>query len=476
MGYEKRSEGIFEIKEVNEDKVLTIGLELCLAHTQLSQLKSTMFLGSYSVEDILDAWSETTGDPTKILEWLNQNHLTSSYKASKSDAVTTHTQCHHYDRNGHPTYQVTKNPDDLEHLPKNSAIDNMTSLPTPTSTYSDDQLYGRDEVEDKNGHLQSQEKQFSLNNSHSQGVKYPGKYNDSNEAYSSMPQPNSKFQRSYPGKKFTDDLLYRHHRNNLENLSPDQFYGSDFEEELKEDNSFIHSEKHTSIETRQPFAYKYSGENLVSEVKVNSGTSVSFGHQNITENLDKDRKKFQKILQDRVEAGEKDLQQQPKDLVEIIAAATDLPNLDQHCNVCDQAAVIGCEKCEATACKDCLKILKRKPCSGDYEHVYYCTTTKNKDSLYENVSSSQEHLGKREKYEDKIPCADSNKWQCKHCTVLNSPKTSVCATCDRTKDVKVQNPKPGAWQCSDCTFANPENVHICQTCKTKKGKHYSSIV
>ena len=34
MGYEKKSEGIFEIKEINEDKVLTIGLELCLAHIQ----------------------------------------------------------------------------------------------------------------------------------------------------------------------------------------------------------------------------------------------------------------------------------------------------------------------------------------------------------------------------------------------------------------------------------------------------------
>ena len=251
-------------------------------------------------------------------------------------------------------------------------------------------------------------------------------------------------------------------------------------EELKIDNMYIHREKDSSsLQVYPTYDDKYPSE--MATVQPNLAGLLS--PKTVEESLLKEGERVVKILGDRLEAGEKSLSQKqslPKHFPGGIIA-TDISEQmpEKQCNICSGIAIVGCEKCKMAVCRDCLKILKKRPCMENDKHDYKILAKLDSLHLKENSSAvllPYESAGSWSSFQQEPPQADVKKWQCKHCTCLNSFENSVCVACCRTKDVTVQRLNVGDWECSICSLVNPESMKYCKICKSKKEKFKSTVV
>ena len=158
LGYERTSIDTLtlEVRDY-ENRVLAIGFELFLAHTQLYVLKSAEYLSpKYSMENILEGWLNTSGSCIKILEWLAINGATitekSDFKSSTSDAnvagetmgskaLTIENEPLYYDEHGYTQVRHSvKYPPNDSRQHDYSSSSGFSSL--RTSNVSDCLLYG----------------------------------------------------------------------------------------------------------------------------------------------------------------------------------------------------------------------------------------------------------------------------------------------------------------------------------------------
>ncbi|CAB3988644.1 Hypothetical predicted protein [Paramuricea clavata] len=175
IGYKERSSNILTLQgPVNEDRVLVIGFELYLAHTQLHVLKCNEDLTSkYSMKSIVEGWLSTTGNAVNIREWLGKNKSTiesgfmkrtpSSCSSTdipeetpRSNSVTVEAEPLHYDRNGvryPPDRNLDENKEFLDLQAKSQGCQNEqhdysanSGFPSlRTVSYPDNELYGDDD-------------------------------------------------------------------------------------------------------------------------------------------------------------------------------------------------------------------------------------------------------------------------------------------------------------------------------------------
>ena len=91
IGYEKTSPDTLTLQTpVDENRVLVIGFELYLAHTQLHVLRNTQHLtAEYSMEEIMEAWLNTTGSMLDIREWLEKNKLITEIANQSVSSIST---------------------------------------------------------------------------------------------------------------------------------------------------------------------------------------------------------------------------------------------------------------------------------------------------------------------------------------------------------------------------------------------------
>lgn len=147
-----------------------MGFELYLAHTQLHILQNTQHLtAEYSMEEIMEAWLNTTGSMLNIREWLGRNKLTTEMATQSVSSISTDmpeknrpdffTIDHHlqYDKNGRrmdkPTssqFSMNLRERNWNNIQRGSQLESALSS-LPTVDISDDTLYGEDDYSASQG-------------------------------------------------------------------------------------------------------------------------------------------------------------------------------------------------------------------------------------------------------------------------------------------------------------------------------------
>ena len=175
IGYEKTSNGTLKFQTTtNDDRVLVMGFELYMAHTQLHTFERNQHLTSeYSLEDIMEGWLNTTGKVLNIREWLRKNNFaadsrqfvaspnTDMPEERRADSITIGHRSS-YDKNGYRIKAADKYPTsshlgernfDLPpsnmHLANRSCENKQQELESglsslPAADISDCKLYGED--------------------------------------------------------------------------------------------------------------------------------------------------------------------------------------------------------------------------------------------------------------------------------------------------------------------------------------------
>ena len=162
IGYEETSPDTLTLQTpFDENRVLVMGFELYLAHTQLHILQNTQHLtAEYSMEEIMEAWLNTTGSLLDIREWLEGNKLTTEMATQSVSSISTDipeknrsdlfTIGHHflYDKNGRRIDKPTSSQFSMNlagrnwnNIQRGSQLESgLSSL--PTVNISDVNLYG----------------------------------------------------------------------------------------------------------------------------------------------------------------------------------------------------------------------------------------------------------------------------------------------------------------------------------------------
>ena len=166
IGYEKTSPDTLTLQTpVDENRVLVMGFELYLAHTQLDILQNTQHLtAEYSMEEIMEAWLNTTGSMLDIREWLEENKLTTEIANQSVSSISTDmpeknrpdlfTIDHYlqYDKNGRPMdkptsiqFSMNLRERNWNNVQRASQLEESGLSSLPTVNIPDVNLYGEDD-------------------------------------------------------------------------------------------------------------------------------------------------------------------------------------------------------------------------------------------------------------------------------------------------------------------------------------------
>lgn len=497
IGYQLSDEspGIYKIEKLDVDRLILIGFELYLGHTQLFAFRSSRYLANYPLDQIMEARNETTGDPIKVIEWIKKNNILMErpcdisetlQETAMSKQVTTAFQHEHFNKNGQSTQEAVRYPPKETNL--HAGFMEMEYPSLSSAEILDKELYGDETVSVVQD--SSQKRSAATYSSYTRNPVA----DSAQQEFLSLPVSTAST-KDWSSNSFMESMsdLRRSilHRNTRSGAMKEQLKNHSSKQASGQENAFAvprgqsitvpdssSEDDGLYVELRQP----YNNNMGVPECTVEHLSGMANHEMTRSEKLGQTKdQRVDKILKDRIKAGEENMYMYQKPSTpnhcaeSVVADASTMISEDQ-CFICGNISAIGCEKCEKIACQDCLRIMMKAPCISNENHKYH--TLDNKDTLNNKDTglSAVSQVSKTNGLQEQLAGVNSKKWQCKHCTSFNALEQTVCVICFHSKDFKEPEMTSGNWVCDQCTFTNPSDSNYCKICYEGKEKSSSTYV